>query len=152
MSQNRQYRCHVHARGGGGGFFSRTIGGLSRKFGVPRGIIIVGFIMLFIMSAPLAVVTFIGCWYWVKHPGRVEAAVDRAMESTRRAFSGDHHDHGQPAAAATGAYDEDLDFTELRARFEDLEARAASMEEHVSSDDYELRRQFDDIEDKDNKR
>ena len=150
MSQNRQYRCHVHACGGGGGFFSRTIGGLSRKFGVPRGIIIVGFIMLFIMSAPLAVVTFIGCWYWVKHPGRVEAAVDRAMESTRRAFRGDHPDDAQPAAAGAGAHD-DLDFAELRARFEDLETRAARMEEHVSSDEYELRRQFNDIESDDRK-
>lgn len=152
MSQNRHYHCHVRARGGGGGgFFSRTIGGLSRKFGVPRGVIIVGFIMLFIMSAPLAVVTFIGCWYWVKNPGRVEAAVDRAMESTRRAFSGDHHDQAQPAAATAGAHEEDLDFADLRARFEDLEARAARMEEHVSSDEYELRRRFDDIENDDKK-
>ena len=146
MSRRNQYRCHVHARGGGRGFISRTVTGLARKFGLPRGVIIVGFIMLFIMSAPLALVTFIGAWYWVKNPGKVEAAVDRAMESTRRAFSGTHDDHVQPAAATAGAHEEDLDFAELRARFEDLEARTRHMEEHVSSDEHELRRKFEDIE------
>ena len=147
MSRKNQYRCHGHSRGGG--FISRTVGGLSRKFGVPRGVIIVGFIMLFIMSAPLALVTFVGAWYWVRNPGTLEAAVDRAMESTRRAFRGGdaHEDYAQPAGAPAGAYDEDLDFSELRARFEDLEVRARRMEEHVSSDEYHLRKQFDDIAD-----
>ncbi|MDH3713677.1 MAG: hypothetical protein OET44_07515 [Gammaproteobacteria bacterium] len=150
MSQKHQYRCHVNARGSGGGFFSRTVGGLSRKFGVPGGVIIVGFIMLFIMSAPLALATFLGAWYWVRNPGKLEAAVDRAMESTRRAFRGGsmHEDQAHSAAAAAGAHDEDLDFSELRARFEDLEVRARRMEEHVSSDEYQLRRKFDDIEGK----
>jgi len=150
VTRHNQYRCHVRARGHArrSGFFSGTIGGLSRRFGVPRGIIIVGFIMLFIMSAPLALVTFLGSWYWVRHPGKVEAAVDRAMESTRRAFRAGHahEDYSQPAAATAGAADENLDFSELRARFEDLEARARRMEEHVASDEYDLRQQFDDIE------
>lgn len=145
MSDKHYYHCHVHARASGGGFFRRTIGGLSRKFGVPRGVIIVGFIMLFIMSAPLAIVAFVGAWYWVRHPGRVEAALDRAMESTRRAFRRDD-DYAGAAAAAAGGTEEDVDFSVLRAKFEDLEARAARMEEHVSSDDYRLRRRFDDIE------
>ena len=152
MSHKHHYRCHVHARkcGGGGGFISRTVRGLSRKLGVPRGVIIVGFIMLFIMSAPLALVTFFGAWYWIKHPGKLEAAIDRSMESTRRAFGGGsaHGDSARPAAAVAGAPDEDLDFSELRAKFEELEARAGRMEEHVSSDDYRLRRRFDDIEGK----
>lgn len=152
MSENNRYYCHLHARGSGGGFFSRTIGGLARKFGVPRGVIIVGFIMLFIMSAPLALVTFIGAWYWVRHPGKLEAAVDRAMESTRRAFSGEERGdraQAQAAAAGAGVYEEDLSFRELRARFEELESRARRMEEHVSSEDYHLRRRFRDIEDQD---
>ena len=147
MSRNSQYRCNVHARGGG--FISRTVSGLSRKFGVPRGVIIVGFVMLFIMSAPLALVTFIGAWYWLRNPGKLEATVDRVMESTRRAFRGDDvdEDYAQPANAPAGAYNDDLDFSELRARFEDLEVRASRMEEHVASDEYHLRKQFDDIAD-----
>jgi hypothetical protein len=104
--------------------------------------------MLFIMNAPLALVTFIGGWYWVKNPGKLEAAMDYAMESTRRAFRGGsgHGDHAEPVAAVAGAHDEDLDFSELRARFEALEARARRIEEHVSADDYRLRRRFKDIE------
>jgi hypothetical protein len=103
--------------------------------------------MLFIMSAPLALVTFAGAWYWIRNPGKLEATVDRTMESARQAFRGGHAhaDQAQPAGAPAGAYDEDLDFSELRARFEDLEVRARRMEEHVSSDEYQLRKQFDDI-------
>ena len=153
MSHKHHYRCHVDVRrcGGGRGFFSRTIRGLARKLGVPRGVIIVGFIMLFIMSAPLALVTFFVAWYWIKNPGRLEAAIDRAMESTRQAFGGSNArgNPTRPAAAVAGAPDEDLDFSELRAKFEELEARAGRMEELVSSDDYRLRRRFDDIEGKD---
>jgi phage shock protein PspC (stress-responsive transcriptional regulator) len=154
VSQKNQYRCYVHVHGSGGGFFSRTVGGLARKFGVPRGVIIVGFIMLFIMSAPLALVTFIGAWYWIKNPGKLEAAVDGAMESARRSFRSDHthEDRAQAAGAPAGAFDEDLDFSELRARFDELETRARRMEEHVSSDEYHLRKQFDDIQgDKDDR-
>jgi hypothetical protein len=121
---------------------------LARKLGVPRGVIIVGFIMLFVMSAPLALATFFVAWYWIKNPGKLEAGIDRAMESTRQALSGSNTpgDPARPAGAVAGAPDEDLDFSELRAKFEELEARAGRMEEHVSSDDYRLRRRFDDLE------
>ncbi len=141
-------RYHSHRRRCGGGHghghgpIRRTVRGLAQRFGVPRGFVIVAFVMLFIMSAPLAIAAFIGAWYWVKHPGRVESAVDRLMESTRRAFG---ERPSRYAGAGAGGVDEDIDFAELRAKFADLEARAGRMEEHVAADEYTLRKQFDDL-------
>jgi hypothetical protein len=113
-------------------------------------VVIVGFVMLFIMSAPLAIVAFLASWYWVSHPGKVEAAVDRAMEQTRRTFTEGPRQpsyQGAPSGAtAASSADGGLDFSKLRAKFAELEKRAGRVEEHVASDEYALNQEFNDID------
>ncbi len=155
MSRHHHYRHrHDHRRSAEGsasrpckGFVRYTIRGLARKFGVPKGVIIAGFVMLFIMSTPLALAAFFGSWYWLKHPGKLEAMMDRVMDGARSAFAGTVREgaYAPPAPSSVAGVEPDSDFSELRARFADLEARASRMEEHVSSQEYELNKEFKDM-------
>ena len=130
------------------GFISRTIRGLTRKFGVPKSVVIVGFVMLFIMSAPLAIVAFLASWYWVSHPGKIEAAFDWAIETSRQIYNETPRQashEGTPSTTA-GSPHGGHDFSDLRAKFADLEKRAGRVEEYVSSDDYALVQEFNNID------
>ena len=53
---DRRGRCRGGRRHGPIGAIRRTVRGLAWRFGVPRSVVIVAFVMLFIMSAPLAIV------------------------------------------------------------------------------------------------
>ncbi len=133
------------------GTIKRTIRALADKFNVPRGMVIFAFVILFIMSVPLAIVTFLGAAYWVKHPGKVEDGIDSFVEKTRRTFSNfsesSEFGDAQPAGAGTGGAhaEDDFDFSELKRKFDDLEERTGGMEEHVSSDEFQLNKDLDDI-------
>ncbi len=130
-----------------GGFIKRTIRGLAERFGIPRGLVIFGFVLLFLMSVPLAILTFLGMSYWIRHPGRLEDGFDTIMEKSRRAYRHMSDSAEFAEATPTGSpYAEDgFDFSELKSKFEDLEKRAGKMEEQVSSQEYSLNEEIDNI-------
>ncbi len=136
------------------GFIKQTIKGLAKKFGVSKKTIIIGFIILFIFTKIFALLLFFLAYHWVKNPGKYEDMFDRTIEKSRRAFEnmGPQTAYQQAGASDAGtrygepAYEEDgFDFSDLKRQFNDLEKRAGDMEEHVSSEEYKLRKKFEEI-------
>ncbi len=129
------------------GFVKRTIRGLAERFNLPRWVVICGFIFLFFMSVPLAILTFLGASYWIRHPGKLEDGFDTVMEKSRRTFKymSDSSEFAEATPTGGSPVDDGFDFSELKDKFEDLEKRAGKMEEHVSSDEYSLNEEFNDI-------
>lgn len=137
-----------------GGFIKRTIKGLAKKFDVSKRTIIIGFVILFLFTKIFALLAFFLAYQWVKNPGKFEDMFDRIIEKSRRTFDnmGNNKAYQQ---AATGRADpsyadyaqpeDGFDFSDLKAQFKDLEKRTGDMEEHVASDDYKLRKEFEAI-------
>ena len=153
MTRNEHHEhYHFHQTKGASrpkpkGFIKRTIRALAERFNVPRWMIICGFIFLFFMSVPLAILTFLGASYWVKHPGKLEDRFDTIMEKSRRTFRNmsDPAKYAGASASDVPPEHDGFDFADLKGKFEDLEKRAGKMEEHVSSDEYSLNKEFNDI-------
>lgn len=128
------------------GVVRRVTRGLGEKFGVPRKLVLAGFIVGLIMNPPLTIVLFLVALYWVDHPGQLEIKLERLAEKSRRlwAYFSDKSARG-PAYAGAGAADpgEEVDFADLRRQFDDLERRAGDMEAHVSSEEFHLHKEFD---------
>ncbi len=139
-----------------GGFFMTTIKGLAKKFDVSNKAIIIGFIIFFLINWFFAAVTFFVAYHWVKNPGKVEDVVDGVIEKGRRGFKnftsrteaeeatyaseqGGHHAHYER---------DDFDFSDLKSKFDDLEKRTNGMEEHVSSEEHKLNKEFNDLKGK----
>ena len=124
------------------GVIHRTTQAIGERFGFERRWGIIGFIVLAIIHFPLALIAFLAAWFWADHPGKLEGLWERS----RNTFSASR----RPATAAgpdVGAAPETDDFEDpfmkdLRRKFRDLEERAGRMEEHVASEEYELRREF----------
>ena len=138
-------RRHKHHRGEkrGCGRVSKTFRHVTQavadRFGLERRWVIIGFIVCVVVHFPLAVILFLVAWFWADHPGKVDGWWQRGREAFRPA--------PRPATASAGpAPDiddfEDPFFDDLRGKFTDLEERARRMEETVTSDEYELRREF----------
>jgi len=137
-------------KGGPPGMIKRTIRGLADKFDVPKGLIIFCFVILFLMSVPMAIIIFLACNYWVKNPGKVENSIDEFVEKTRRTFdnmseAAEFRGAQTATSGASHSMDDDLEFPHLKKQFEDLERRTADMEEHVASDEYQLNKDINDI-------
>jgi len=153
--KRREYHHHHHERHTlrtkkPDGFIRRTIKGLAKKFNVSSRMIIIGFIVLFMFSGFFAMMAFFAAYLWVRNPGKIEDMFDRTVEKSRNAFDtmARSAKFNQTAAAGGGnpSYaDDDLDFSDLKRKFDDLEKRTNGMEEHVSSDEYELKKEFDGI-------
>ncbi len=153
---------HAHSRptlrtASQGGFFKRTIKGLAQKFNVKKRTIIIGFIILFLFTKIFALLAFFLAYHWIKNPGKYEDIFDRTVEKSRQTFDNINTDTayqyagaGEPDAphnktTATATEDDGFDFSELKSKFEDLEKRTGGMEEHVSSEEYKLRKEFEEI-------
>ena len=142
MSRHWRHRHgfqHRPQSGCGSGPIHRVTEAIGKRFGFERRWVLIGFIVLAIMHFPLALILFLVAWFWADHPGKLE----RWWEQARDAF--------RPARPATAAGPdmapdpEDLHdpfMDDLRRKFRDLEERAGRMEEHVASDEFELRREF----------
>ncbi len=123
------------------GVIHRTTQAIGDRFGFERRWVLIGFILLAIIHFPLALLLFLVAWFWADHPGKLEGWWERGRETFRSP---------RPAAAAgpdvNAAPDmddvEDPFMTDLKRKFRDLEERAGRMEEHVASDEFELRREF----------
>ncbi|RED53800.1 PspC domain-containing protein [Aestuariispira insulae] len=156
-------KCHSNKRKTGhkrpkGGVIRRVTGGLGHHFGLHRHWVEAGFIVCLVVNPPLAIFLFLVAWFWVDHPGKVEG-----WWSQMRNFGRAPHVAAASATGAGTAYsgyreteeprfsekmeESDPFFQDLKDRFDDLEKRAGSMEEHVASEEYELRREFRKMED-----
>ncbi len=147
MSCNRyasRHRHERHGRGDGGcgrvgRTFRRVTQAVAERFGLERRWVIIGFIVVAVVHLPLAAILFLVAWFWTDHPGRLEGWWRRVQATFRPASR-------RAAASAGPASDagdvEDPFFDDLRHEFRDLEERARRMEETVTSEEYELRREF----------
>ena len=133
------------------GPIKRVTRGLADAFGVPRGVIIAGFVLGFVFIPLLSLVAFLAALYWVNDPERTRRHMDSLFESLRRAgvrfrrgvaetrFGSDHavpgRDSHEPPRAAVHP-------PALARRFERLERRARAIEEFVASEEFRLNREF----------
>ena len=130
------------------GVVRRVTRGLAGKFGVPRKLVIAGFIIGLIINVPLTIFLFLVALYWVDHPGRLETKMERVAEKSRRFWSQFGGHHQRPAYAGSEGVDvgdgaQDFDFADLRQQFDDLERRAGTMEDHVSSGEFHINKEID---------
>tara|TARA_B100000315_G_C14289772_1_gene456849 strand:+ start:90 stop:587 length:498 start_codon:yes stop_codon:yes gene_type:complete len=149
-----KHELHTKRKAHPGGFIKRTVKGLAKKFNVSKRTIVIGFIVLFIFTKVFALLVFFLAYLWVKNPGKYEDMFDRAIEKSRRAFDNMGLNTAYEPAAAGGAgpsygesadEEDGFDFSDLKRQFDDLEKRTGDMEEHVSSEEYKLRKEFEGI-------
>lgn len=130
------------------GVVRRVTRGLAKKFGVPRKLVLAGFIVGLIINVPLTIFIFLVALYWVDHPGKLESKLENLAEKSRRFWSGfgspaERPAYAGPANPERGGAEVDFTFSELRQQFEDLERRAGDMEAHVSADEFHLNKEID---------
>ncbi|MBT4889237.1 MAG: hypothetical protein HON65_06755, partial [Rhodospirillales bacterium] len=119
---------------------------------------IISFIILFIFTKIFALLAFFAAYHWVKNPGKYEDMFDRTVEKSRSKFDSFGQKPAYQHATAGGAnasyneythdsaHEEDgFDFSDLKRKFDDLEKRTGGMEEHVSSEEYKLKKEFEGI-------
>jgi len=159
--KHSDFRHHRHTRkrhtcckANPSGFIKRTIRALAKKLNVSKRIVIFGFVVLFIFTKIFALLVFLMAYLWVKNPGKFEDLFDRTIEKLRRKFGnmGQNTIYHQavagradPSYTATANEEDGLDFSDLKRKFDDLERRTENMEEHVASEEYKLRKEFEGI-------
>jgi phage shock protein PspC (stress-responsive transcriptional regulator) len=147
--RNHKSRSHDHhSHDERPGVIRRVTRGLAKKFGVPRKLVLAGFIIGLIINVPLTIFLFLVALYWVDHPGQLEKKMERVAEKSRRFWShfGDRgHRPAYAGAESPNVHEdsEEFDFADLRQQFDDLERRAGNMEEHVSSGEFHVNREID---------
>ena len=146
-------RRHSKHRGCGRrrGPIKRVIRGLADAFGIPRGMVIAGFVLGFVFVPLLSLLAFLAALYWVNDPERTRRHVDaffdflgRAGERLRRgsawwkgrgpAGKSDRGSHEVPHPA--------VDPGAVYRRFERIERRTRAMEEFVASEEFRLNREL----------
>ena len=146
-------RRHTQGRKSGRrrGPVKRVVRGLADAFGIPRGVVIAGFVIGFV-SAPLP--TLLACLaalYWVDHPERVRRYADIAFDAFRRttdrlwrapAASQPRDAGGGPGREPPAPPRPPVDPAALTRRFERIERRARAIEEFVTSEEFRLNREF----------
>lgn len=155
MSCCRSHKSHSHHhhRHERPGPIRRVTKGLAKKFGIPRKVVLAGFIVGLIINIPLTIVIFLISLYWVDHPGELEKKMEWFADKMRSLWSSSGHRGHRPAYAGPDTVDvgeeySDFDFADLRQQFDDLERRASNMEAHVSSEEFHLNKEIDDIRSK----
>ena len=131
------------------GPIKRVTRGLADAFGVPRGVIIAGFVLGFVFIPLLSLLAFLAALYWVNDPERTRRHVDSFFGSLRRAGvrfrrGAAHPGHGD-AAPGRESHEPPRPAVHppaLARRFERLERRARAIEEFVASEEFRLNREF----------
>ncbi|MCY4350157.1 MAG: hypothetical protein OXC25_09970 [Thiotrichales bacterium] len=129
------------------GPIKRVVRGLADAFGIPRGMVIAGFVLGFVFIPLPAVLVFLAALYWVDNPERARRHVDSAFDALRRTG-----DRLRRSAAGSGAGRADrgahepsrphVDPASLARRFERAERRTRAIEEFVASEEFRLNREF----------
>jgi len=129
------------------GFIRHTISGIAETFNVSRKVVIIGFIVLFLFTHFFSVVVFLVASHWVRNQAKYDDFFGTAFEKSRHGFNTMRQRHAfSDQATADGPdasyQDDDFDFSDLNRKFDDLKRRTSGMEEHVSSEDYKLNKEF----------
>ena len=129
----------------------RVVRGLADAFGLPRGVVIAGFVIGLLSVPLLTVMVFLAVLMWVDHPDRVRRYADTARDVFRRAT--DRLRHGADAGRRHGP-DGDRsrethepsrappDPSALARRLRRIERRTRTIEEFVASEEFRLDREF----------
>ncbi len=124
-----------------------VIAGLARYWGISRFWLRAGAILALFVSFPLAVFAYLAGALLLERDdeagefppaGRGDSRWDE--EQARNYHSGEERDTGDTGDEGT------FDFSELRARFRELEERAGQMEDGVLSGEFAMRREFRKLE------
>ena len=137
------------------GPIKRVTRGLADAFGVPRGVIIAGFVLGFVFIPLLTLVAFLAALHWVNDPERARRQVDSFFESLRRAGVrfrrgakrpgagyGDGDGDAEPGRQSHEPPRPAVHPPALARRFERLERRARAIEQFVASEEFRLNREF----------
>lgn len=133
------------------GPIKRVTRGLADAFGIPRGVVIAGFVLGFVFIPLLSLLAFLVALYWVNDPERTRQHVDSLFDSLRRtgerlrpgAADQRHRSaSGEPNRESSEPARPPVDPTALFRRFERIERRARTIEEYVASEEYRLNREF----------
>lgn len=146
-------RRHSHYRRSGRrrGPIKRVTRGLADAFGLPRGMVIAGFVLGFVFVPLPTLVVFFAAMYWVDHPGQTRRRMDAAYgylkgaadRLWRSAVGPRHRGAGaDPGRESRESPRPAVDPTALARRFERIERRARAIEEFVASEEFRLNREF----------
>ena len=145
-------RRHSHGRRSGHrrrrGPVKRVIRGLADAFGIPRGVVIAGFVLGLVFVPLLTVLAFLAALYWVDDPERARRHLDAAYDALR--WGTDRLRGGARGPGRRGSGDDPgrepprpvVDPAALGRRFERIERRARAVEEFVASEEFRLNREF----------
>jgi len=127
------------------GPIKQVVRGLSNRFGVKRKYVIAGFVLGFVFVPLLTLLLFLAGLYWVNHPEGIEDTLARLLRKVRSAIRATRTRTTYASDGVGGVTiddDDEVDFADLRRRFDDLERRAEGMEEYVVSEEHALNREF----------
>ena len=147
MSRSRSHG----RRPGRQGPVKRVIRGLAAAFGIPRGVVIAGFVLGFVCVPLLTLLVFLAALYWVDDPERTRRHMDAAYDSLRRGAV--RLRCGARGPRQRGAGDDPgreprepprpaMDPGALARRFERIERRTRAVEKFVASEEFRLNREF----------
>ena len=146
-------RRHSHYRRSGRrrGPVKRVTRGLADALGLPRGMVIAGFVVGFVFVPLLTLVAFFAALYWVDHPDRTRRQMDAVYDSLKgaadrlwRSAAGPRHrgPGADPGPESRESPRPGVDPTALVRRFGRIERRARAIEEFVASEEFRLNREF----------
>lgn len=133
------------------GPIKRVTRGLADAFGVPRGVVIAGFVLGFVFIPLLSLLAFLAALYWVNDPERTRRHVDSFFDALRRtgvrlrrvtAHPGYGGNDAVPGRESHEPLRPVVHPPALARRFERLERRARAIEEFVASEEFRLNREF----------
>lgn len=135
------------------GFVRRVIHTLGQRFNIKPRWVLAGFIVGFIIQPMVALGLFLLAWFWIDHPGKLEGwwAQTKALFGAGMAHATATVGGGQDQPASSfkdSDIEVDIFMDDLKRQFEDLERRTNDMETHVTSEEYELRREFKKMDDR----
>ena len=129
------------------GPIKRVTRGLADAFGIPRGVVIAGFVLGFVFAPLLTLVVFLVALYWVDDPERTRRHVDAAYDALGRAVDRLRRGARGPRRGGGGGPSREpprpaIDPAALARRFERMERRTRVIEEFVASEEFRLNREF----------
>lgn len=136
-----------HQSGRRRGPIKRVVRGLADALGIPRGMVIAGFVLGFVFMSLPALLVFLAALYWVDNPERARRHVDSVFDSLRRMGSRFRRSAAGPGPGSAGSDSSEpprphVDPDSLARRFERAELRTRAIEEFVASEEFRLNREF----------